>query len=537
MDHSSTTFDLRQEVESLLQLVETNSRHRQSSDALDGLQRLERCLSHLEALRADLLLEAADPEPRVEEFTVESADESIPHTPRTVVIEDAVREEIAASLRVSNAHAGSLIENARRLHADLPATLSALRGGAISGRHASVIVEWTGKLSARQSTHPDARIAFAQACAAFEERVLRVARRGTSAQTRAAAKRTLSSLDKAGTAQRRQQQRRLHDVRIIDESDGVSVLLAHMATPAARAVLDSVARESDSIGDESLSVGQKRAQALTSLVLGAVAPQVRLDVVLPAMGENSASVGRPDDCSSTTAEEDAMGRIVDAMLNELGNATIDGAEIDTADLLALLADPTVSVTLRKLVADPVTGVLSGCGRNSYRLPERLREFIIRRDAVCRFSGCRRSAHVSQIDHAQAWDDGGATDPDNLGALCTRHHQLKTHAGWQIEDSRVDGYCNWISPQGRRYRHYPEALVEVPLEHKFARIVGAALSSAPPTGEPPGGGRWRSPNVPNEYTPRGTNQRWRMHMVTPDRSIVAAFRPPGEPAPREPDPPF
>ena len=121
---------------------------------------------------------------------------------------------------------------------------------------------------------------------------------------------------------------------------------------------------------------------------------------------------------------------------------------------ALLTDPDVAVTIRRLVTDPLTGHLLDHGRRTYAIPDRLREFIVARDRTCRFPGCARRADRCQIDHAQPWDDGGSTSPDNLGALCVRHHQLKTHAGWQITHSRPDGGCTWTSPHGRVYEHAP-----------------------------------------------------------------------------------
>ncbi|MCH9830566.1 MAG: hypothetical protein K0U31_03075, partial [Actinomycetia bacterium] len=38
------------------------------------------------------------------------------------------------------------------------------------------------------------------------------------------------------------------------------------------------------------------------------------------------------------------------------------------------------------------------------------------------------------------------------------HQLKTHGRWEITESKPDGTCTWISPDGRTYRHYPPPLV-------------------------------------------------------------------------------
>ncbi|MDP3968537.1 MAG: HNH endonuclease signature motif containing protein, partial [Nocardioides sp.] len=68
-------------------------------------------------------------------------------------------------------------------------------------------------------------------------------------------------------------------------------------------------------------------------------------------------------------------------------------------------------------------------------PEWMRELVILRDRNCVFPGCRTSARRSDLDHIEPYvppDDGGSpgqTRPENLAALCRRHHRLKTHGGW------------------------------------------------------------------------------------------------------------
>jgi hypothetical protein len=37
----------------------------------------------------------------------------------------------------------------------------------------------------------------------------------------------------------------------------------------------------------------------------------------------------------------------------------------------------------------------------------------------------------------------------LGALCRRHHRLKTHNGWKVV-SHTDGSCTWTSPLGKEF---------------------------------------------------------------------------------------
>ena len=126
------------------------------------------------------------------------------------------------------------------------------------------------------------------------------------------------------------------------------------------------------------------------------------------------------------------------------------AEDSSEGLRDLLADEAVGVTMRRLVTDPMTGHLLDVGRRTYEIPDRLRAFIVARDGTCRFPGCQRQASRCQIDHAEPWGEGGETSISNLGALCVRHHQLKTHGGWRIADSAADGSCTWFSPSGRRY---------------------------------------------------------------------------------------
>ena len=104
---------------------------------------------------------------------------------------------------------------------------------------------------------------------------------------------------------------------------------------------------------------------------------------------------------------------------------------------------------RKFISDPVKGELLDVGRSSYEPPQALKDFLTARDQICRFPYCRQPARVSDIDHAQPWDEGGSTSRANMGMLCRRHHRLKTHGSWKLE-SFGDGSCEWESPYGKKY---------------------------------------------------------------------------------------
>lgn len=104
---------------------------------------------------------------------------------------------------------------------------------------------------------------------------------------------------------------------------------------------------------------------------------------------------------------------------------------------------------KRFITDPQTGNLLDYGRESYEPPQALKDFLIARDRTCRFPGCRKSAALSDLDHAQSWEAGGSTSAENLGALCRRHHKLKTHDGWSVT-SHGDGSCTWVSPLGKKF---------------------------------------------------------------------------------------
>ncbi len=277
----------------------------------------------------------------------------------------------------------------------------------------------------------------------FQRRVLRRACGRTLVVTRRAVREAVVVLDSEGYLRRRKQAACLQDVWIYHEPDGMSTLMARLATEQAIAVMTQVNAAAHACEEPGL-IGVKRADALAALVLGGGA-----GTATAARGQMSAHVNVTMDLPTFLGLQDTFLGLRD------GVADLAGVGAIPADVVRdLLTDPDVAVTIRRLVTDPVTGHLLDYGRKTYAVPQALREFIIARDRTCRFPGCNRRADLSQIDHAIAWDDGGQTNPANLGPLCTRHHQLKTHGGWHITTSRPDGSCTWISPQGRVYDHHP-----------------------------------------------------------------------------------
>ncbi len=183
------------------------------------------------------------------------------------------------------------------------------------------------------------------------------------------------------------------------------------------------------------NAGERRGEALAALIFGINGTGSASNRVTPIVVNISVDLTVPITKLDSTLNPDSIG----------------------CDFRQLLADPAVKVFTRP-VAISDTGHVLDVGRKRYQITGSLRRLIITRDGSCRFPGCNAAATRCHIDHATPWDEGGRSDVGNLGVLCVRHHQLKTHGGWQLTHSKPDGSCTWRSPQGLTYHHYPEPII-------------------------------------------------------------------------------
>ncbi len=456
----------------------------------------ERALAWLTSLQIDAILAAGSGHTQVQELLVLDPRPDR-HGETRLRIADVIREEIAAATRWSLNQTHDRLVQARMLAAGLPKTHESQATGLIGPAHVQVLVQQAKRLPfaaevlSGEATDVE-RASFVEGCEEFEQRTLPAAERGTVAQARTAARRAVLAIDGQGESRGRQQVRAIRDAFVWAEDDGLAVFAVRMATENAHACLaavDALAHDDRFVSDCDATIGERRAEAATALILtpntpvdlevgagiaggdprqpqgrqGVPEPRLRahLDVTIDLAtlldlraacddaysgGERGRDTGR----NSTDPNDRTHHRVA-----EIAGA---GAGPVSADVIRdLLADPDVAFTIRRLVTDPTTGHLLDYGRRTYHVSVRLREFLTARDHACRFPGCSRKASRCQQDHATAWDDGGQTNVGNLGALCVRHHQLKTHSGWAIVNSQPHGSCGWTSPQGREYAHAPKPL--------------------------------------------------------------------------------
>ncbi|MGC0249758.1 DUF222 domain-containing protein [Pseudactinotalea sp. Z1748] len=134
----------------------------------------------------------------------------------------------------------------------------------------------------------------------------------------------------------------------------------------------------------------------------------------------------------------------------------------------------------------VLAALGILASDTYQPGAALREYILTRDATCRFPTCRQPARRCQLDHIVAFDPTRPawtqTHLGNLHLLCARHHQLKTAGVWSVRRDHHTGDTHWTSPLG--YHHTKPAEVVDPAHHTD-RLVRALITIRAEHAEDPG----------------------------------------------------
>jgi hypothetical protein len=133
------------------------------------------------------------------------------------------------------------------------------------------------------------------------------------------------------------------------------------------------------------------------------------------------------------------------------SATLDGYGPIDLDTARRLADEATSWV--RLLSDPIDGTPLALDRKTYRVSVALRRWLGVTSPTCVFPGCGRAAADCDIDHRDAWAEGGTTDHDNLDPTCRHHHRLKHESGW-MPASTPDAGLTWTSPLGGSYAADP-----------------------------------------------------------------------------------
>jgi hypothetical protein len=418
------------------ELIEINPRSLSSSGRIDYLSALDRQESWICALKQEALVAIAG----------ESADED---GGIFGCVDDEEREDVATALRLSPTTAQNRIDVARVLVGHLPNTISALATGEISVAHATVIARETAA-AIRNGLSPESVFRVEQTALAHAEF-------HTPGQVASKVKTTIAKLAPEEFEEIVDRARDSRRVICYPEADGMATVIAILPAEDAQTVMKSIEAYI-------LKRNQEEEACLCDAIAG---------ISKDCLHHSHEGATEWSMLSADMKRADALTAIASQALASMANdvqphrrpITISVA-IDLPTLLGLAENPgqlagygaiPASVARRlaadgnwqRFVSDPTTGNLLDFGREKYTPPQELVDYLLARDRICRFPGCRRAGQSSDIDHAHSWETGGETNPANLGLLCRRQHRMKTHGGWSLE-SNPDGSCTWKSPKGKTY---------------------------------------------------------------------------------------
>jgi hypothetical protein len=351
-------------------------------------------------------------------------------------VDEAEREDISTALRLAPATAQSRIDIARTLVNNLPNTCSALATGEISSAHATVIARETA--AAIRDGAPESVIFE------IEQRAIAYAEFHTPGQVANHVRTNVAKFAPEEFEEVTTRATALRRLSCYNEADGISSVVAILPAADAQIVMNSI--EAFILRQEQLGKSQQQSAATSTEFENLTIDHKRADA-LSAICSNFLS-----EISETVAPQrrPLTVNVTIDLPTLLGLAENPGQLAGYGPIPASVARELASdAKWKRFITEPQTGNLLDFGRESYEPPQQLKDFLIARDRTCRFPGCRRSALLSDLDHAQSWELGGSTSPDNIGALCRRHHRLKTHDGWKIE-SFPDGSCTWTSPLGKQF---------------------------------------------------------------------------------------
>ncbi|MEZ7755914.1 DUF222 domain-containing protein [Microbacterium paraoxydans] len=463
----------------------TDSQMAMLADLVEGLEAAEKTLSSMQAARDGLLAMAG-------RLAVDIARQARHPDGGDMAIR-TVAAEIGAAQRVSDRTIERRMSDASWLVERFPAVWEAQGAGRISAAHARVIVEAGAHLD-----DPDDRSRFAA-------EAIEVAAAESPSRIRRLVRRLADRFQERTLVERHRDARELRRVWVTDLEDGMAELGARGPAALVHGMYDRLSQMAHAVREENAQA--RRRETEESILDDRTVDQLRADLLadLVLTGAPAGHDSEEGLLSELRARVEVTVPVLTLMHGELMHGererTTEGTRILAAELDGIIPiDPATARRLAgaasgwdRVLTHPISGALLAVDR--YRPSEDLRRHLRARDQRCRFPGCGLAPRKCDLDHNHDAALGGETVHDNLATFCRRHHMLKHHSPWHVEQ-RPGGVLEWTSPTGRTYidRPPPPHTVTFAEEPPWspADSPGVEGMSSPESGKSGAAGRTVSP---------------------------------------------
>lgn len=328
--------------------------------------------------------------------------------------------EIALARHDSPARGGRHLGFARALTHEMPHTLAALAGGALSEWRATLIVRESACLDVE-----DRRALDAEMCAD----VAKLDGLG-DARISATAKAIAYRMDPQAVVDRAVRAQTERTVTIRPAPDTMTYLTALLPMTQGIAVYAALRRAADTRTD-CRGRGQVMADTLIERITGRPA-----DVPIPV----SVNLVLTDE--TLLAGSEVPARLA-------GHGPIP-AEVARRLIRTAVDDTRSRATLRRLYEHPRSAALVAMESRARLFPRGLARFIDLRDDTCRTPYC--DAPIRHHDHANPRHRGGPTSASNGLGECERCNYTKEAPGWTVTTSTETGTHTavFVTPTGTRH---------------------------------------------------------------------------------------
>ncbi|MEV8265290.1 DUF222 domain-containing protein [Microbacterium sp. NPDC077057] len=416
----------------------TDSQMAMLADLVEGLEAAEKTLSSMQAARDGLLAMAG-------RLAVDIARQARHPDGGDMAIR-TVAAEIGAAQRVSDRTIERRMSEASWLVERFPAVWEAQGAGRVSAAHARLIVEVGAHLD-----DPDDRSRFAT-------EAIEVAAAESPNRIRRLVRRLADRLQERTLVERHRDARELRRVWVTDLEDGMAELGARGPAALVHGMFDRLSQMTHAVREENARA--QRREAEESIPDDRTVDQLRADLLadLVLTGAPAGHDSEEGLLSELRARVEVTVPVLTLMHGEQ-EGTTGGTPILAAELDGVIPiDPATARRLAgaasgwdRVLTHPISGALLAVDR--YRPSEDLRRHLRARDQRCRFPGCSLAPRKCDLDHNHDAALGGETVHDNLATFCRRHHMLKHHSPWHVEQG-PGGVLEWTSPTGRSYIDRP-----------------------------------------------------------------------------------
>ena len=103
----------------------------------------------------------------------------------------------------------------------------------------------------------------------------------------------------------------------------------------------------------------------------------------------------------------------------------------------------------KFKIQPVLDLAGQAPVDAYEIPDRHRQAVHLMTPADTFPFASSLSRDKQVDHTIPFEEGGESGVGNYGPMTIRHHRIKTHGGWQVQQP-FPGIYVFRDPHGAFY---------------------------------------------------------------------------------------